>query len=206
MTATNDSPEEQPLDAIIVGPAAELPDADNYPYAPRIQPMQLPNPPGSEPSTVRIGFLHFQSPTPARYMVPKRFGMSAILGIMTALAILFGAFRLLNAPPPVYLFFGLQTLVICFAQMFNGKTPRLASSVAGAILVPLFIIPLIAGDRRLDQEEFLMVTACVFIFGVPIGAFLGYLTGTCAAGIFLVMDYLEPFLQGQRAPRRSANA
>ena len=34
--------------------------------------------------------------------------------------------------------------------------------------------------------------------GVPIGAFLGYLTGTCAAGIFLVMDALEPYLQGRR--------
>src|SRR5262245_43279879 len=120
MTATSGSHEEQPRDAIIVDPAAELPDADNYPYAPCIQPMQLPNPPGNDSSTIRIGFLRFQPPTPAQYMVPKRFGMSAILGIMTALALLFGAFRLLNSPPPVYLFFGLQTLVICFAQMLNG--------------------------------------------------------------------------------------
>lgn len=206
MTATSDFSEDQPFDAIIERPAAELPDAESYPYAPRIQPMQLPSPPGSESSTVRFGFLRFQRPTPAQYMVPKRFGMSAILGIMTALAMLFGAFRLLNAPPPVYLFFGVQTLVICFAQMFYGKTPRLASSVAGAILVPLFVIPLVAGDRRLDKEEFLAVTACVFIFGVPIGAFLGYLTGTCAAGVFLVMDYLEPYLQGQRVPRHFPNA
>jgi hypothetical protein len=33
-------------------------------------------------------------------------------------------------------------------------------------------------------------------FSVPIGAFLGYLIGTCAAGIFLAMDYWEPYLQG----------
>jgi hypothetical protein len=203
MTATNDSPEEQPLDAITVEPAAELPDAFSYPYAPRIQPLRLPNPAGSESSTVRIGFLHFQSPAPAQYMVPKRFGMSAILGIMTALAMLFGAFRLLNASPAVYLFFGLQTLVICFAQMFNGKTPRLASSVAGAILVPLFVLPLIVVDRHhIRNEEFL--AALVLVFGVPIGAFLGYLTGTCAAGIFLVMDYLEHCLQWQRSPTRPA--
>src|SRR6266513_1959139 len=39
---------------------------------------------------------------PARYKVPQRFGMSAILGIMTALALLFGGFRLLNAEPVVY--------------------------------------------------------------------------------------------------------
>src|SRR5689334_15563905 len=154
MTATSDSPDEQPFDAIIVDPVTELPDAADYPYTPRIQPMLLSNPTGSEISSVRFGFLHFQSPTPAQYMVPKRFGMSAILGIMTALALLFGAFRLLNAPPPVYLFFGLQTLVICFAQMLNGKTPRLASSIAGAILVPLFLIPLIAAEsRHIHKEE-----------------------------------------------------
>jgi hypothetical protein len=205
MAATNDAPEEQPHDALIVAPAAELPDADDYPYAPRIQPMQLPNPPGSESSTVRIGFLRFQQPTPARYVVPKRFGMSAILGIVTALALLFGAFRLLNAPPPVYLFFGLQTLVICFAQMLNGKTPRLASSVAGAILVPLFVIPLIAGVSRQFHQEKYLVALVSLIFGVPIGAFLGYLTGTCAAGVFLVMDYLEPYLQGRANSSQSAN-
>src|SRR5438105_2998329 len=108
MTATSGSPEQQPQGAIIVGPVTELPDAEYYPYAPGIQPMRLPDPPGSDSSTIRFGFLHFQSPTPAQYMVPKRFGMSAILGIMTALAVLFGSFHLLNAPPPVYLFFGLQ--------------------------------------------------------------------------------------------------
>ena len=36
-----------------------------------------------------------------------------------------------------------------------------------------------------------------------LGAFLGYLTGTCAAGIFLVMDALEPYFQGQRPPAAS---
>ena len=35
--------------------------------------------------------------------------------------------------------------------------------------------------------------------------FLGYLTGTCAAGIFLVMDYLEPYLKWGSSSSRSAN-
>jgi len=199
MAATNDPREELPLDALVIDATAELGDTGHYPYTLRIQPMQLPNPPDSEHSTVRIGFLRFQSPAPAQYMVPKRFGMSAILGIMTALALLFGSFRLLNAPPPIYLFFGLQTLAICFAQMFNCKSPRLASSIAGAILVPLFGISFITAEsRHLYREQFLIFLAVFLIFGAPIGAFLGYLTGTCAAGIFLVMDYLEPYLQGHR--------
>jgi hypothetical protein len=207
MTAISGLPEEHPLDAIIVGTVRELPDEEFYPYKPAIQPLRLPDPPSRDSSTIRFGFLHFQSPTPAQYMVPKRFGMSAILGIMTALAILFGSFHLLNAPPPVYLFFGLQTLVICFAQMLNGKTPRLASSIAGAILVPVFVLPLVLGEARFFRHGGLIsLLISLLIFGVPIGAFLGYLTGTCAAGVFLIMNYLEPYLQGQRPRSHSTNA
>ena len=67
--------------------------------------------------------------------------MSAILGIMTALAVLFGGFRLLNAEPVVYLFFGVQTLVICLVKMFNTRMPRAASAIAGALMAPLFTVP-----------------------------------------------------------------
>src|SRR4051794_31494554 len=132
---------------------------------------------------MRILFLNFTPPAPARYMVPKRFGMSAILGIMTALAVLFGAFHVLNAPPPIYLFFGLQTLLICFAQMLGGKTPRLASSVAGAALVPVFLLPILLSEMRRwgnDDTAIAWAVFYLFIVGMPIGAFLGYLTGTCA--------------------------
>src|SRR5690242_19996013 len=81
---------------------------------------------------------------PAKYKVPQRFGMSAILGIMTALALLFGGFRILNAEPVVYLFFGIQSLVICLVQMFNTRMPRAASATAGALMAPLFTVRLIA--------------------------------------------------------------
>jgi hypothetical protein len=133
---------------------------------------------------------------PAKYKVPQRFGMSAILGIMTALALLFGGFRILNAEPVVYLFFGLLTLVICIVQMFNANSPRAASAIAGAVLAPFFAPPLFNFDFPFTLLGRLMFTVALIFFGVPIGAFLGYLTGTCAAGIFLVMDYWEPYLQG----------
>jgi hypothetical protein len=120
--------------------------------------------------------------------------MSAILGIMTALAILFGCLRWMNAFPVVYLFFGLLTVVICLVQMFYGKTPRGASAVAGAILLPVFAFcaSWFYGDGEADA------IMCALLMGVPFGGLLGYLTGTMAAGIFLVMDKLEPYLQGQR--------
>jgi hypothetical protein len=206
MLPTNDSPNDKPLDPNAEPADSTFDELAEYPYTARIQPMQLPKPPGCEEQLIRVGFLRFQPPTPAQYMVPRRFGMSAILGIMTALAILFGAFHLLNAPPGVYLFFGLQTLVICIAQMLNSNTPRLASSVAGAILVPVFLLPILLAEmRHLGVFDVVGILVAMLVFGIPTGAFLGYLTGTCAAGIFLVMDYLEPYLQGQGRPSRSAN-
>ena len=35
----------------------------------------------------------------------------------------------------------------------------------------------------------------MLVFSIPCGAFLGYLTGTLAAGIFLVMDFLESYVK-----------
>jgi hypothetical protein len=125
---------------------------------------------------------------PAEYMVPQRFGMSAILGMMTALALLFALLRALDAHPAIYLFFGSLGLVISTAQMLNNARPRVASVVAGAILVPLMWAVLLAMDRRGPP---LLAIACIAIVATPVGAFLGYAAGTVAAGVFLVMDRLE---------------
>jgi hypothetical protein len=191
-TSLSQSPIDQPLDAVVVGPGA----ATAY----------APLPARQEPAMGLAALFTYHAPAPAQYMVPRRFGMSAILGIMTALAILFGCFRMLNAEPVVYLFFGMQTLVICFAQMLNSRTPRLASSIAGAVLAPIFVLPLFF-LRNLSMEDFerVIFAGISLLLLVPLGAFLGYLTGTCAAGIFLVMDYLEPYLQGQGKTSRSAS-
>lgn len=131
---------------------------------------------------------------PAQYVVPKRFGLSAILGIMTALAILFGAMHWLDAMPVWYLFFGAQSIVICIVQMFHGQSPRKASAIAGAIMGPLFML----GSAWLTAwyNSNAAGLLCLTLMMVPCGAFLGYLNGTCAAGIFLVMDKLEQYLQG----------
>jgi hypothetical protein len=167
---------DEPIDALVydVHPAFVVQDEDIY------RPMQL-----------------FSLQTePAKYKVPQRFGMSAILGIMTALALLFGGFHVLNAEPVVYLFFGLLTLVICVAQMFNAKAPRAASVFAGAILGPIFMPRVFASDLPSWGTQRAIMIGVLTVFGLPVGALLGYLTGACAAGIFLVMDYWEPYLQG----------
>lgn len=193
---------DEPLDAMVIDVHPALL-AANYPYQPAgVNPF---GPPESEKPSPHW-FAAFESPGPAQYVVPQRFGMSAIIGIITALALLFGCFHWSGADPRVYLFFGVQSLVICIVQMFYGRTPRAASAIAGAIVAPAFamITPWLT-EVEIDNAEVL----CMMIAGVPIGAFLGYLNGTCAAGLFLVMDKLEPYLQGGRhavQPAESASS
>jgi hypothetical protein len=169
---------EEPLDAVV---------EDNCPSpAPKfeIRPQDIYRPPTA---------FRFESPAPAQYVVPRRFGMSAILGIITALAILFGSFRIYEVHPAMYLFFGIQSIFICLAQMFYGRSPRAASAIAGGVIMPLFIFAaayVVDPFGRIRRLDF----ACMLLGCIPIGAFFGYITGTLAAGVFLVMDYAERVL------------
>lgn len=203
--AASDSLDE-PLDAVVYDVHPALSKRPAYPYGPPVDLDELhgENPFGSLPPPNSAGtpLFSFATPQPAKFKVPQRFGMSAILGIMTALALLFGGLRLLDAHPVVYLFFGMQALAICVVQMFHGRSPRFASSVAGAIILPVFVM-FAVGFSRFGPP--VLAVLCMMVVCVPLGAFQGYLTGTCAAGIFLVMDALEPYLQGQR-PASSAVA
>ena len=181
--------------------------ATDYPYAARSfgPAPDAAKSPFHEPfSSQSAWFPRFElgSAGPAQYVVPQRFGMSAILGIVTALSLLFGIFRLMNAGPVMYLFFGVEALLICVVQMFHGKTPRIASAIAGAIILPAFLIvaAVYAPHRprgRPGWDDALGI-ACVFLSSLPLGAFLGYITGTLAAGVFLVMDAIETGLLSLR--------
>jgi hypothetical protein len=199
---------DEPVDAIVYEfhPAltqAEAISADEYPYVPPSVSLPPPNGEFQLPMprwlsdtltwTAQAADHYFAAlSSPPDFVVPKTFGMSAILGIMTALALLFACLRRLNAQPELYFFFSVEALAICLAQMFYGKAPRLASVVTGAIVLPVFTVLAIAMRDRANA-----FAICLAIGFVPFGALLGYLTGTCAAGIFLVMDYLEPYLQGR---------
>jgi len=198
---SNPGAPEQALDAIVydVHPALLPRPADFYPYAAR-PPVTRP---AYEPNSYQPNILqslrllvpvHVEAPTAAQYVVPRRFGMSAILGIMTALALLFGWFHWSEAHPVLYLFFGVQSLLICLAQMFYGQTPRAASAIAGAIILPIFIIAAaLFSDGRTSGG-----LVCFLFVSVPTGAFLGYITGTMAAGVFLVMDAADAYFTGSR--------
>jgi hypothetical protein len=138
----------------------------------------------------------FHPPLPKEkvYSVPKRFGLSSLLAMITALACLFGALKRVETPPAVYLFLGMQVMTICVAQMFYNAEPRRASMIAGAILMPIFL----AGTAFFMPGNDFRGALCMIIPSILFGAFAGYLVGTCVAGIFLLMDKLEPFLPGAK--------
>ena len=112
--------------------------------------------------------------------------------MITALACLFGALKRVDTPPAVYLFLGMQVMTICVAQMFYNAEPRRASMIAGAILMPIFV----AGAAFFIPSNDFEGALCMIVPSILFGAFAGYLVGTCVAGIFLLMDKLEPFLPG----------
>jgi hypothetical protein len=187
-------PEDEAVEAIVydVHPALMPAWQRRYPYDRAAEnPFQLRPQDLYRPlPTFSLDFLE----PPPEYVVPQRFGMSAMLGITTALAILFGCMRWLGAEPGWYLFLGAQSVVICIVQMFQGRSPRKASAVAGAIIAPLFVLGWAwLSGRNVHPAAVL----CFMVVSVPLGGFVGYLNGTCAAGIFLVMDKLERYLKGQ---------
>ena len=131
------------------------------------------------------------------YSVPQRFGISAILALTTLFGFLFAGLRAFNAPPVVYLFFGTLAISICLAQMVFGKVPRLSSIIAGAVLLPFWVLVTAILEERngswYSPLEFAIYSTPFTLFG---GAFLGYLAGTVMAGFFLLLD----MAQTQRPP------
>jgi len=197
---------DRPLDAIVYdahpalssSPYAAQSLDPGYPYGPPASFPQATHEAGSVAnaigSVIHAADSYFATiQRPPDFAVPKTFGMSAILGIMTALALLFAGLRRLNAPPELYFFLSGLAIAICLAQMAYGKAPRLASIVAGGLILPMVLI--VAGVLSGDSNR-LGIAVVIAIPLIPCGALLGYLMGTCAAGIFLVMSYLEHYLQG----------
>ncbi len=137
------------------------------------------------------------------YHVPPRFGMSAILGITTALALLFGLFRMVDAHPLIYLFTAILVAITCVVQMRWGRIARPASIVAGAIWLPVFILALfIAVSFTTDDRPPIAGIVCAMVFCIPLGGLFGYLAGTCAGGFFLLMELFEKYWERRTAGSR----
>ncbi len=135
-------------------------------------------------------FLPSSAPTKkAQYQVPSRFSLTAIMGLLTVLATIFGALRAFDTPPVVYLFIGSEIVAICLVQILVGSAPRGGSALTGAILLPFWaFLTLTLPAMPMAFQVLLFVI--LFLFG----SLLGYCVGTLAAGFFLMMDLIEPWL------------
>lgn len=138
----------------------------------------------------------------AQYMVPRRFGLSAVLALTTIFACVFGVLNFWEAPPVVYLFVATEISAICLVQIVLGSAARSSSAITGAVLLPFWTV--ISVDlRHLAPFSTLELTISAVIL-VLVGALLGYCIGGIAAGFFLAMDMLEPYLPGAKADSHDA--
>jgi hypothetical protein len=135
----------------------------------------------------------------AHYQVPQRFGLTAIIALLTALSVLFGGLNLLHSyfpfPREVYFFAASQVVAVCIAQMVFGSAPRIVSAMAGAALLPAFlaIYLFLNGESMSDAQLAVLIFVCVIF-----GGLIGYCIGAAAAGFFLATDWLESWFAKKR--------
>lgn len=116
-----------------------------------------------------------------------------------AFSVLFAILRIYNAPPFIYIYLGLQAMVITLAQMWFGTTPRIASIVSGALLLPVTAV-LGAYFGQYGSPRAVTVTVLSYPCFAATGAAVGYLSGTLLAGCFLVNDTFAEWL-ARRKPQ-----
>jgi hypothetical protein len=133
------------------------------------------------------------------YTVPKRFGMAAIVALVTVLAIAFGALKYWEAHPAIYLFVSSEIVAVCLAQIIFGSTPRGACALTGATLLPFWVLLTSSRPSWLGMDLYILMLVSLFLFG----GLLGYCLGALAAGFFLVTDLLETWF-AQRQTRGQA--
>lgn len=133
------------------------------------------------------------TPPNEQYVVPHRFGMSSLLALLTIFALLFGWFRYLEMSAVVYWFTASEITVICLAQILFGRSPRGASIVGGALLLPIWGMVGILSSSTIFSLFFLIS----FVIALAVlGGIVGYCVGTIAAGFFLVVDVIDQYLPG----------
>ncbi|MCA9121964.1 MAG: hypothetical protein H6822_26500 [Planctomycetaceae bacterium] len=125
----------------------------------------------------------------SQYQVPSRFGLTAIMGLLTVLAFIFGALHAVEAPPAIYLFVGSEILAICLVQILVGSSPRGGSTLTGAVLLPFWVYMTLRTPSMPLGFEFVFIGSLV-----AFGGLLGYCIGALAAGFFLMIDLIEPWL------------
>jgi hypothetical protein len=130
--------------------------------------------------------------------MPKRFSIAIMMAWMTLFAMAFSVLKCITAPPQIFGIVTILMLGIGLGQMwlFGGKKPRLASVLAGTVLLSVEVAALNLATGYFTREGSSIVLRIIFsiisiVICIPLGAFFGYLLGTLTAGIVLTLNYLE---------------
>jgi len=134
---------------------------------------------------------------PKLYSVPRKLDLASLFVFTTCYGLLFALMNLVQADA---LFFaivaGFFTCVgVSQAILFKGNAPRLASCLTGAAYyVGIFLVSRITygmPPSRIGNWSFI-------VFVLLVGAAVGYVSGACIGGVFLVADALRKRLRSYR--------
>jgi hypothetical protein len=130
---------------------------------------------------------------PVPYGVPRRFGVGTIMVVTAAFAGLLALMRWLGTSPFQVGFWVVFVSIVGLGQavLYQGRQPRKASIVTGAIGLPMLNV--VAFLRQITSRDNGLADGfvCSLLGAIPVGAFCGYLAGGLAAGVFLVMDAVQ---------------
>jgi hypothetical protein len=132
--------------------------------------------------------------------VPRRFGVAALLVIVTMYAVLFAAMQTVQTlvhqrDPLLFVMVAIFVTGVGLSQavFFKGHNPRKASVLTGIVLAaPMTLVALL---RRplIDRSAFIEALVVVFCYVLSgFGALAGYLVGGAIAGVFLLLNKVQP--------------
>lgn len=133
--------------------------------------------------------------------VTRRFSIGMLFAVTTVYAVLLAGMRMLDFQVVTIIFWLVFFTGAGLGQpiLFGGKSPRVASMVLGAVLLPLETIVLLAylytsdGGGIAPNDIPPLVVLCV-----PLGAPTGYLAGCLAAGVFFLADQYNKLIEKRR--------
>jgi len=134
-------------------------------------------------------------PVDSMYGASRVFDLFTLMAITLAFALLFAVLNVLapafeGSPAAVTCGISGYIILIALAQMFlfDGKNPRLASVIAGPLVMLLILTISWSLSSQLHLGLALILSVCS---SLTFGFFTGYLSGAVVAGVFLVADALR---------------
>jgi hypothetical protein len=162
-----------------------------------------------KPSPILNASSNAESTLPKVYSAPRRFDIFTLMVVTVAYAFLFMLASLvgtINKTASVWFsaVIGLFLAYVAVAQvfLFQGKSTRLASMVAGVTAVAIWLLVVVVrfSDAMYAPYQLAWGIFCSCVWG----AGMGYLAGATVGGVFLISDVLRRKVLNRRARSEEA--